>query len=55
MKTNQLMMDKGTIATGSVVHIPHKTQKFTLWAECRIFLVLKHVMYISTNCASEGQ
>jgi len=37
MKTNQLMMDKGTIATGSVIHIPHKTQKFTLWAKCRIF------------------
>jgi hypothetical protein len=36
MKTNQLMTDIGTLATGSVIPIPHKTQKFTLWGERRI-------------------
>jgi hypothetical protein len=52
MKTIQLMTDVGTIATGSVTHIPHKTQKFTLWAERRIFLMLQLLAQLSNYWAS---
>ena len=49
MKTNQLMTDVGTIATGSVIRIPHKTQKFTLWVQRRIFLMLQLLAQLSNH------
>jgi hypothetical protein len=49
MKTSQLMTDIGTTATISVIHIPHKTQKFTLWVECRIFLMLQLLAQLSNH------
>ena len=49
MKTNQLMADVGTTVTGSVIHILHKTQKFTPWAERKIFLMLQLLAQLSNH------